>query len=226
MDTIEEPDKKIQIDPLPEEKKEEKKKPGRPRLPEDQKKYYKKTDDTYTMTEKRKKALEKARMIKQLRKEGKIIDNVINYYPDIIDSELGNYPSAINSNPKSQNPIATEPIRYLNSRENQLNIHDASYKQLPYKTPGDVDIFSVYSNQIEELKMQIEELKRTRQMDPKLKIQYEIDDQGVSNTYRVPQQETKHDKGDIMVHSGKKDSTNRIYNENPFSVKKKKQRYF
>ena len=51
--------------------------------------------------------------------------------------------------------------------------------------------------------------------------QYELDDQGISNTYRIPNQETRHNRGDIMVHSGKKDSTNKIYNENPFNLKKK-----
>ena len=65
------------------------------------------------MTEKRKKTLEKAMMVKQLRKEGKIVDKdpIVNYNPDIVNSEYGNYPSAINSNPRCQKPIATEPIR-------------------------------------------------------------------------------------------------------------------
>ena len=74
--------------------------------------------------------------------------------------------------------------------------------------------------------MQIEALKRNKQMDPKLKLQYESDDQSISHTYRVPKQETRHDIGDIKVHSGEQDSTNRIYNENPFNVTKKIKRQF
>ena len=86
-----EEEKRIQIDPIPENDKSEsepKRKPGRPRLPDDLKKYPKKTEDKYTMTDKRKKALEKARMVKQLRKEGKIVDTkndpVVNYNPDVV----------------------------------------------------------------------------------------------------------------------------------------------
>lgn len=218
MEPMEE-DKRIQIEPIPEPEKKEKRPPGRPKLPEDQKKYPKKTEDKYTMTEKRKKALEKARMVKQLRKEGKIVDKdpIVNYNPDIVNSEYGNYPSAINSNPKSQKPISTEPIRYLNAPENRMNIHDANYSQQPYGSQGKVDLFSVYSSQIEELKMQIEELKRNKQMAPGLRIQYEVDEQGPSTTYSIPRAETYHDKGDIKTHSGRMNNTNKIYNPNPFS---------
>lgn len=235
-----EEEKRIQIDPIPEPEKgkpdnpkesepeKPKRKPGRPRLPDDQKKYPKKTEDKYTMTDKRKKALEKARMVKQLRKEGKIVntknDPVVNYNPDIVNSEYGEYPSAINSNPKSQKPIATEPVRYLNNSENKMYIHEANYAQQPYGSQGNVDLFSIYSSQIEELKMQIEELKKTKQMAPSLKIQNEIDDQGINETYRIKRTETKHDKGDIKTYSGRKNTTNNIYNPNPFAVSKRKRK--
>lgn len=59
-------------EPSPEEKKEEKRKPGRPKLSPSKWKNTKNTDDKYTLTEIRKNALEKFREIKRLKREGKL----------------------------------------------------------------------------------------------------------------------------------------------------------
>lgn len=45
--------------------------------------------------------------------------------------------------------------------------------------------------------MQIVEIKRIKILT--LKQQNEIDDQGVSDTYNVPQTDATHDKGDIKL---------------------------
>ena len=52
-------EKRINIEPLPEEKKEEKRKPGRPKLSPSERKNTKMTDDKYTLTESREKLLKK-----------------------------------------------------------------------------------------------------------------------------------------------------------------------
>ena len=58
-------DKRINIEPLPEEKKEEKRKPRRPKLSPSKRKNAKKTDDKYTLTESSTKALEKLERLKE-----------------------------------------------------------------------------------------------------------------------------------------------------------------
>ena len=97
-------------------------------------------------------------------------------------------------------------------------IHEAIFAQQPFGSQGNVDLFSVYSSQIEELKRQIEELKNSQQTAPSIRIQNEIDDQGVSNTFKIPKAEASHDKGDIKINRGKVNTTNNVYNPNPFSA--------
>ena len=48
--------------------------------------------------------------------------------------------------------------------------------------------------------------------------------QGINETYRPTKSDTTHDKGDIKTYSGRKNTTNNIYNPNPFAVSKRKRK--
>ena len=82
-----------------------------------------------------------------------------------------------------------------------------------------VDYVSIHGGQIQQLKDEIEQLKKSKVMSPQLSIQNEFDETTQSNLYRTPKVDTTHDRYDIRRHTGRVQTKNEINNPNPFSTK-------
>lgn len=243
MDMNDEKEPRIKIDPLPEKKqnstltKQEqkrvetegkksvlpKKEPstyasgkriGRPPKEENKKK----TNDTYTITPARKRALEKARVMKSLKaeekKKQKIKEDPVDFKQDIINSDLGEENSGIkDSYGTIEKPEKYKPLKHENSNE-----------QLGFGMNGKPSVFDVYNNKIAELEQQIKTLQKKGYL-ASTDIEYPerkgIDQMsGVNNTFK---QNTKSSifvkKDDIGIHKGKQQSSG-IHNRNPFATRK------
>ena len=98
-----------------------------------------------------------------------------------------------------------------------MNIHDSSNLQQQYGSQGIVDYMSIYEGQIEQLRQEIEELKKSKSINPQLSIQNEVDETNQSNLYRISKSDTAHNRNDIRRHTGRVQTTNEIKKQNPFS---------
>ena len=192
------------------------KKIGRPPKPENQKK----TNDTYTLTPARKRALEKARVMKSLKAEEKkrgAPPTAVDFKQDVINTEIGEDPSAIKDAYRTiEKPEKFNPLQ-----------HETSNKQLGFGMNGKPSIFDVYDNKIRELEQQMTTLKIKGHLattDIEYPERKGIDQiTGVNNTFRQnnPSSIGFIKKNDISIHKGKQQSASTIHNKNPFTAKRK-----
>lgn len=191
------------------------KKIGRPAKPENARK----TDDAYTMTPARKRALEKARVMKALKREGKNIKEPIDFEPDVINSEIGVDPSA------KKDAYPSLPFKPLDKPV----VQNSDKKQIAYGLNGDPQIFDIYNNRIAELEQQIATLKKTKHIaisDIEYPERKGIDQMtGVNMTLKQDAPQSLY-KVPITTHHGRQQSTGILHNVNPFATKKARQKLF